>query len=90
MKSFNLKGEWLVPHAPNDEQAPGRTIYPEPLLMAEPEWDRRSQPVRGTGAHGDERKQREFAVRREGDVEDEEMRAAREWLAHVEAGRTGG
>lgn len=77
MRSFNLKGEWLVPHAPNEEPAPGRTIYPEPMRMAGPGW-------KGTkSAEG------ETVVRREGDVTDEEERAAREWLAHVEAGRIG-
>ena len=78
MRQFNLKGEWLVPHAPNDEDAPGRTIYPEPLRMTEPGWVQRN------------RSQSEFVQRRECDVEDDQLRAAREWLAHVEAGRIGG
>lgn len=33
--------------------------------------------------------QSEFVQRRECDVEDDQLRAAREWLAHVEAGRIG-
>ena len=32
---------------------------------------------------------REREVRREDDIEDEELAAARAWLAHVEAGRIG-
>jgi hypothetical protein len=32
---------------------------------------------------------REIEQRREGDVEGEELDAAREWLRHVEAGRIG-
>ena len=32
MRQFNLKGEWLMPHAQN-EDAPGRTIYPEGMRM---------------------------------------------------------
>lgn len=78
MRRFNLKGEWLVPHPENEHRAPGRTIYPEPMRMAEPGWVKQNW------------KQGETVVRREGEVEDEEERAAREWLAHVEAGRIGG
>jgi hypothetical protein len=38
MRQFNLKGEWLAPHAANESDDPGRTIYPEGLRMAEPGW----------------------------------------------------
>jgi hypothetical protein len=77
MRRFNLKGEWLMPHGPNDEAAPGRVIYPEPMRMAERGWVQRNW---GGG---------ETVQRREDDVTDEEMRAVREWLAHVDAGRIG-
>ena len=78
MRRFNLKGEWLMPHASDESDQPGRTIYPEPMRMAEQGW------VQPSWAGGEE------VVRREGDVEDEQLDAAREWLAHVEAGRIGG
>lgn len=78
MRQFNLKGEWLVPHPPNESAAPGRTIYPEGLRMAEPGWK------------GPNYAPAERVVEREDDVTEEQMRAAREWMAHVEAGRIGG
>lgn len=77
MRQFNLKGEWLVPDAGDESDAPGRKIYPEPMRMAEPGW-------KGANFAVGER-----VVEREGDVTDDQMRAAREWLAHVEAGRIG-
>src|SRR6185437_9314151 len=73
MRRFNLKGEWLVPHPPNESAAPGRTITPEPMRMAEP-----GRVYRPTG---------ESVQLREDQVTDEEMEAAREWLRHVEDGR---
>jgi hypothetical protein len=68
--------EYLVPNDFNDDPSPGRTLHLEQLRRAEPGWS-------GPAWAG------ESVVRREGDVEDEEMRAAKEWLAHVEAGRIG-
>jgi hypothetical protein len=79
IRQFNLKDGTLVPHPDADDRAnPGRTIYPEPMRMAEPNWTQRNY------ASG------ESVQRREDDVTDDELRAAREWLAHVEAGRIGG
>jgi hypothetical protein len=85
MRSFNLKGEWLVPHAYNDEDAPGRTIYPVPLRIHpfDLAQDRNAGWVQRNWA------QSEFVQRRECDGEDDQLRAAREWLAHVENGRIG-
>jgi hypothetical protein len=40
MRIMSLKHGWLVPHASEAESAPGRTIYPEPMRMAEPGWAR--------------------------------------------------
>ncbi|HXS50842.1 MAG TPA: hypothetical protein VN713_12065 [Sphingomicrobium sp.] len=76
MRRFNLKGEWLVPHPPNESDAPGRTITPEPTRMAEQGWFRNRHA--------------ESVQRREDHLTDEEQWAAREWLRHVEAGRIGG
>ncbi len=42
------------------------------------------------GNSGGQRNRREIEQRREADVEQEEIEAARTWLAHVEAGRIGG
>ena len=39
------------------------------------------------GNAGGQRYRREVEVRREADIEKEERDAARDWLAHVEAGR---
>jgi hypothetical protein len=79
MRQFSLKHGTLVPHPDADDRTqPGRMIYPEPMRMAEPGWVERNT------ASG------ETVQRRESDVTDEELRAAREWLAHVEAGRIGG
>ena len=89
MRQFDLKHGWLVPNPGNESADPGRTIYPEAMRMAEDGWDRRAQPVRGTGEHGDERARSESVQRREDHVTDEELDAAREWLRHVEAGRIG-
>jgi hypothetical protein len=75
MRQFNLKHGWLVPDPVEAECAPGRTIYPEPMRMAEPGWAR--QPWQGG----------EMVVRPEGEIEDEEHTAAREWLWHLENGR---
>ena len=77
MRRFNLKGEWLVPHAGDESDAPGRTIYPEGLRRAEGGW-------KGPNFAGGER-----VARREGDVEEDQLRAAREWLWHLENGRIG-
>lgn len=66
MRKINLKGEWLMPHAANESDHPGRTIYPEPMRMAEPGWK------------GANHAASETVVRREGDVTDEAERAARE------------
>jgi len=90
MRVLNLKHGWLVPHYADAESAAGRTIYPEPLRMAEPGWARevcwngRAQTVRGPVEHGDG----ETVMRPEGEVENDELRAAREWLWHVENGRS--
>jgi hypothetical protein len=78
MRQFNLKGEWLAPHAANESDDPGRTIYPEGLRMAEPGW------VQQNWARG------ESVVRRESDVTEDQDRHAREWLWHLENGRIGG
>lgn len=78
MRQFNLKGEWLVPHAPNESAAPGRTIYPEGLRMAEPGWKGPNYTVG------------ERVVPNESHVEADQHRAAREWLWHLENGRIGG
>lgn len=40
-------------------------------------------------AAGGQAWRREREVRREGDVEQDEIEAAKEWLRHVEAGRIG-
>lgn len=77
MRRFNLKGEWLIDHPQNRDDAPGRTIHPEGLRLAEPGW---RGPNHAPG---------EQLVRRECDIDDEELRAAREWLWHVENGRIG-
>ena len=77
MRQFDLKHGWLVPNPGNESADPGRTIYPEPMRMAEHGWAQRSS----TG---------ESVQRREDHVTDEERDAAREWLRHVEAGRIGG
>jgi hypothetical protein len=77
MRSFNLKGEWLVEDPLNESPDPGRTIYPEKLRMAEPGW-----VARNWVPH-------EMEVRRECEVSDVEFEAARDWLRHVEAGRIG-
>ena len=88
MRQFNVKHGYLVPDPVEAESAPGRTIYPEPMRMAEPGWARqrgngRAQTVRGTVEHG----HGETVMRPEGEVSDEEHAAAREWPWHVEAGR---
>ena len=90
MRQFNLKQGWLVPDPVDAECAPGRTIHPEELRMAEPGWARqrgngRAQTVRGTVEHN----HGETVMRPEGEVEDDELRSAREWLWHVQAGRIG-
>jgi hypothetical protein len=77
MRQFNLKHGWLVEHPNNRDDAPGRTIHPEPMRLAEPNW-------RGPNHAPGERE-----VRRECDAEDEELQAAREWLWHLENGRLG-
>ena len=77
MRQFNLKGEWLIPHAPNESNDPGRTIHPEGLRMAE------------GGFKGPNTAPGERVVQNESNVEDDQHRAAREWLRHVEAGRIG-
>jgi hypothetical protein len=41
------------------------------------------------GDAGGQAWRREREVRREGDVEQDELDAAREWLAHLDAGRLG-
>ena len=76
MRQFSLKHGWLVPHPVEPESAPGRTIYPEPMRMAEPGW----VPRNWSG---------ETVVRREDEVSQEEYDAAREWLWHLEAGAEG-
>ena len=77
MRQFNLKQGWLAPNPYNDDPAPGRTVYPEPMRLSEPDWARQ------------EWEQGERIVGREGDVEKGERDAAQEWLRHVEAGRIG-
>ncbi|HEX5258094.1 MAG TPA: hypothetical protein VFW35_04850 [Sphingomicrobium sp.] len=77
MRSFNLKHGTVVPHPENESDDPGRTITSEPMRMAENGWVQ--QACGG-----------ESVQRREDHITDEEERAAREWLAHVEAGRIGG
>jgi len=76
VRQFDLKHGWLVPNPGNESADPGRTIYPEPMRMAEDGW------VHNTPS--------ESVQRREDHVTDEELDAAREWLRHVEAGRIGG
>lgn len=79
MRQFNLKHGFLVPHPDDDDRSnPGRTIYPEPMRMAEPGWKHRNYEAG------------EYVARREDEVTDDELWAAREWLRHVEAGRIGG
>jgi len=78
MRQFDLKQGWLIEHPNNREDAPGRTIHPEPMRLAEPGW---RGPNHGSGEH---------VASRECDIEDEQHRAAREWLWHVENGRIGG
>jgi hypothetical protein len=75
MRQFDLKHGYLVPDPVEAESAPGRTIYPEPMRMAEPGWARQSW-------QGEE-----VMMRPEGEVEDEELHAAKEWLWHLENGR---
>lgn len=85
MRQFNLKHGTLVPDPVEAECAPGRTIYPgiaddrlgQPMRIAESGWAR--QKWEGG----------ETVTRPEGEVTDEEIRAAKEWLWHVEAGRIG-
>jgi len=76
-RNLPMPHEYPVPQPYNDETAPGRTIYPEPMRMAEQGWAR---PNYGPS---------EYVTRREAHVEDEERSAARDWLRHVEAGRIG-
>ena len=45
MRQFNLKHGWLVEHPNNRDDAPGRTIHPEPLRLAEPNWRGRNTRV---------------------------------------------
>ena len=77
MRRFDLKGEWLVEGPQNVESARGRVIYPAGMRMAE-----RGGVERHWGSDA-------LEVRRQDEVETERRRAAREWLAHVEAGRIG-
>ena len=77
MRQFNLKGEWLAGHPHNRCADPGRTIHPEPMRLAEP-W----RPA--NHAPGEQ------LVSRESDVDEEQHRAAREWLWRLENGRIGG
>ena len=92
MRQLSLKHGWLVPQIADAESAlggeglkaptnevrrnacGGRTIYPEEMCMGKPAWARQAW------AGG------ETVMRREGEVEDDELRALREWLWHVEAG----
>jgi hypothetical protein len=77
IRSFSLKDGTVVPNPYDQDRAnPGRTIYPEPMRMAEQGW------VHNTPS--------ESVQRREDHVTDEELETAREWLRHVEAGRIGG
>ena len=77
MRSFNLKGERLVPHPYDDEDAPGRTIIPYSEYLRHGE-QKGPNYVRG-----------EHVVPRDDYVSDEQVAAAREWLWHVENGRIG-
>ena len=76
IRSFSLKDGTVVPNPENESENPGRTIYPEPMRMAEQGWFRNRHA--------------ESVQRREDHLTDEEQWAAREWLRHVEAGRIGG
>ena len=75
MRIFDLKHGWLVPHPYNDDPSPGRTIYPEPLHLAG-----QAQPNYSPG---------EYVVRREDEVDADELDHAREWLWHLQNGRIG-
>lgn len=85
VRLFNLKGELLIEHRPNDDPLPGRMIYPEPMRMASfaAAQDRKRGWVRQNFGPSEE------VMRREDVVEDEMLAAAREWMEHVEAGRIG-